>query len=131
HCFDLHHARHDRVTREMSLKKRLVNRDRFDADTFGFSFEADNAIHHKKWETMRQNLHHFVDIKAPVAAWNRSRHCHGTSSLLLAGDGSSQIRIRGMTRLNCHHMSANSPPNQREVADDVENFVTHEFVREP
>src|SRR5439155_26876359 len=104
----------------MSLEERLVNCDCFDAHTFGFGFEADNTIDHEKRKPMRQNLHHLIDIKAPVAAWNRSRHGHGISSLQLSGDGSSQIRIRGMTRLNCHHMSANPPPNQREVADDGE-----------
>src|SRR5882724_1388605 len=53
HRFYLHYAWHHRMTGEMSLKERLVNRDRFHADTFGFRFETDNAIDHEKWKTVR------------------------------------------------------------------------------
>ena len=53
HRFYLHYAWHHRMTGEMPLKERLVNRDSFHADTFGFRFETDNAIDHKKWKTVR------------------------------------------------------------------------------
>src|SRR5947208_3037813 len=53
HRLHLHHARHHGMAWEMSLKERLVNRDRFDANAFGFGFETENAIDHEKRETMR------------------------------------------------------------------------------
>ena len=119
------------MTGEMSLKERLVNGDRFDTDTFGFSFEADNPIHHEKRKPVRQNLHHLIGVKASVAAGNRPRRRHGASARLLPSDRSSQIRIGGVTGFNCDNMTADAASDQREVADHVENFVAHEFVREP
>jgi len=76
HGFHLHHAGHHRMAGEMSLKERLVNRHGFDADTFGFRFEADNAIDHEKRETMRQNLHYLVRIEPTIAARDNARRGH-------------------------------------------------------
>src|SRR5206468_12084873 len=86
HCVDLRQVGHHRVTGEMSLKECLVNGDGFHADAFGFGFEANNAIDHEKWETMRQNLHHFISIESSVAARDCSRRGDGTSARLLASD---------------------------------------------
>src|ERR1700745_3299321 len=73
HGFDLHHAWHHRMAGEMSLKERLVDPYCFDPDAFGFSFKADDAIHHQKRETMRQDLHYLVSIEFAVPGW----HCSG------------------------------------------------------
>src|SRR6516162_11385983 len=54
HRLHLHHARHHRMTGEMTLKERFIDCDRFYPDTLSFSFEADDAINHEEWETMRQ-----------------------------------------------------------------------------
>ena len=115
----------------MSLKERLINRHGFDADTFGFRFEADDAIDHEKRETMRQNLHHFIGIEPTIAARDCSRRGHSASSRLLAGDGAGEARIAGVTGPYCHHVAANASSDQSEVADDIENFVADEFVGEP
>src|SRR5439155_8520277 len=119
------------MTGEMSLEERLINRDRFDADTFGFRFEADNAIDHEKWETMRQNLHYLIGIESSIAARHRTRRCHGAPARLLPRDCASQLRIYSVTGFHSHDMTVNTPSDQSEVADHIEDFGAHEFVRKP
>src|SRR5215831_13410693 len=72
------------MTGEMTLEKWLVDRDSLHARAFGFRVETDDAIDHKKRETMRQNLHHLIGIESAVAAWNRARYGHGASTRLFA-----------------------------------------------
>src|SRR5262249_62141210 len=105
----------------MSLKKGFVDRDRFHADTFGFGFEADNAIDHEKWETMRQNLHHLIGIESSVTGRHCAWRCHGASARLLSRDCASQLCIYGVTWLHSHDMAANTPSDQSEVADHIED----------
>src|SRR5712675_78355 len=84
HGFDLHHARHHRMTWKMSLKERLVDRDCFDPDAFGLRFETENPIDHQKRESVRQNLHYLINVESAVAAWNGPRRGKGTSARLFA-----------------------------------------------
>ena len=53
HCFDLHHAGHHGMTREMPLEKWFIDCDSFHAHTFCLGFEADNAIDHQEGKTVR------------------------------------------------------------------------------
>ena len=47
HGFDLHHARHHRMAWKMSLEKRFVDRNRFNADAFRSAFvEANDPVDH-------------------------------------------------------------------------------------
>ena len=77
---------------------------------------------------MRKDLHHFASVQTGIAYWDRARCAHRASLGLLAGDCPGQIRIRSMAGLYCHHMTSDTAPGQREIADDVENFVPDEFV---
>src|SRR5438093_6273244 len=101
----------------MSLKERLVNRDRFDPDTFGFTLEADNPIDHQERKTVRQNLHYLVGVESAITTRNRPRHRQSASLRLLAGDSRSQVRIRSMTGFYRHDMTANAPPDQCKIAN--------------
>ena len=53
---------------------------------------------------------------------------HRASLRLLAGDCPGQIRIRSVAGLYRDDMTSDAAPDQREIADDVENFVPDEFV---
>src|SRR5262245_21160543 len=56
--FYLQYVRHDWMTGEMPLKKRLVNRDGFYGRNFIFALEADDAVNHQKRVAMRKDVHH-------------------------------------------------------------------------
>src|SRR4029450_2457687 len=114
----------------MPLKERLVNRDRFDADTFGFALEADNPVDHQKRETMRQNLHYLVGVEPTIPTRNRARKGERAPPRLLTGEPASQVGIYSVTGFYRYHMASNTPPDQCEIPDNVENFVAHEFVCE-
>src|SRR4030095_3936657 len=62
HGFYLHYSRHDWMTGEMPLKKRLVNRDRFYGRNFVFALEADDPVNHQKRVAVRKDLHNFASF---------------------------------------------------------------------
>src|SRR5215208_4450354 len=112
----------------MSLKKRLVNRDGFYGRNFIFSFKANDPVNHQKRVAVRKDLHHFAGVQTGVAYWDCARCAHRASPGLLASERSSQFRIRSMSGLHRHDVTANTPTDQREIADNIEDFVPYEFV---
>src|SRR5258707_14348130 len=103
HRFDLHYSRHDWMTGEMALKKRLVNRDGFYGRNFVFTLEADHPVNHQKRVAVRKDRHHFASIQTGIAYWDRPRGAHRASPRLLASERPSQFRLRSMSLLHRHH----------------------------
>src|SRR4030095_10188055 len=128
HRFYLHYSRHDWVTGKMPLKKRLVNRDGFYGRNFIFALEADDPVNHQKRVAVRKDLHHFASVQTGIAYWDRARCAHRSSPRLLASKRASQFRIRSMSGLHRHHVTADTPTDEREIADNIEDFVPYEFV---
>ena len=79
---------------------------------------------------MRQNLHHLVRIKSPFAGRERARNRDRIASRLLARHRPGELRIRAMTGLDRDDMTANAMTDEREVTNDIEDFVPNEFIRE-
>src|SRR5438477_12069076 len=94
------------MTGEMPLKKRLVNGDGFYGRNFIFSLEADDPVNHQKRVAVRKDLHHFASVQTGIAYWDRTRCAHCTSPRMLAGERASQFRIRGMSGLYRHNVTA-------------------------
>src|SRR6267154_2010449 len=61
HAFDNQNPRHHRLSRKMSLKKALVDRNTFQADDPLQPLDFENSIHHQKRIAVRQN---FLDTSA-------------------------------------------------------------------
>ena len=118
------------MTGEMPLKKRLIDRDGLYARNFIIGLEADDPINHQKGIAMRQDLHYLVSVETATAGGDRAWRRHRASSGLLAGESASQLRIRRVAGFHRHHMTANRPADQRQIADNVQNFVPHKFVGE-
>ena len=114
----------------MPLKKWFINRDGLYACNFVFSFKANNSVHHQKRVAMRQDFHDLVSVEPAIAGGHRPRYGNRASSRLLACERANQLRIRGVAGFYRHHMTTNAPPDEREIADDIKDFVPHEFVRE-
>src|SRR5206468_4407203 len=94
-----------------------------------FAFETDDSIHHEKRKTVRQNLHYLVGIESAVARrWQSAGDSQRAPARLLAGDDAGQVRVDSMTRFYRYHMTPDAPPEQGEIADNIEYFVAHEFV---
>src|SRR4029077_12456442 len=130
HRFHLHHSRHHRMTRKMSLEKRLVDRHRFHADALRSAFvETYNSVDHQKRIPMRQNLHDLVGVEPAVAFGNDSRNRQRFTSRSFFGDCARQFRIRRVSRFYRDEMTTDPATEEREVADDVENFVPDKLVR--
>src|SRR5438067_838747 len=108
HRFYLHYSRHDWMTGEMPLKKRLVNRDGFYGRNFIFALEADDPVNHQKRVAVRKDLHHFASVQTGIAYWDRARCAHRSSLGLLPGYCPGQIRIRSMAGLYRHHMNSDT-----------------------
>src|SRR5947207_14646294 len=119
------------MTGEMSLEKRLVDRDRFYPGHLGFTFEPNDPVDHQKWKPMGQNLHDLIGIERAIAErtrlWSRER----LALRAFAGKRARQFGIGAVTRLYRNDMSPDSLTDQSKVADDIENLVTNEFVLEP
>src|SRR5438876_3344005 len=99
HRFDLHYSRHDWMTGEMPLKKRLVNRDGFYGRNFVFALEADDPVNHQKRVAVRKDLHHFATVQTGIAYWDRARCTHRASLGLHAGDCPGQRHVPRVARL--------------------------------
>src|SRR4030095_4939386 len=128
HRFYLHYSRHDWMTGEMPLKKRLVNRDGFYGRNFFFALQGDEPVNHQERVAVRKDLHHFASIQTGIAYWDRTRCAHRASPRLLASERARQFRIRSMSGLHRHHVTADTPTDEREIADNIEDFVPYEFV---
>ena len=95
---------------------------------FIFALEADDPVNHQKRIAVRKDLHHFASVQTGIAYWDRARCAHRASPRLLASERASQFRIRSMSGLYRHHVTADTPADQREIADNIEDFVPYEFV---
>src|SRR5205085_9135899 len=58
----------------------------------------------------------------------RLQNRRGTREFL--GQGADQLRVGAMPGFNRDDMAANPLPEKREVADNIEDFVAHEFIGE-
>ena len=77
---------------------------------------------------MRKDLHHFGSVQTGIAHWDRARCAQRASPRLLTSERASQFRIRSMSGFHRHHVTADTPTDQREIANNIEDFVPHEFV---
>ena len=50
--------------------------------------------------------------------------------ILEPGPRARQVGIYSVAGFYRDHMASNTPPDQCEISDNVENFVAHEFVCE-
>ena len=62
HGFELKNTRHDGMAREVTLKIRFVDRDRFYPGSFELAFEINDAIDHEEWIAMWECLHDAHDV---------------------------------------------------------------------
>src|SRR5580765_6455579 len=108
HRFYLHYSRHDWMTGKMPLEKRLVNRDGFYGRNFVVALEADDPVNHQKRIAVWEDLHHLASVHAGIAYWDRSRCTHRTSPRMLASERASQFRVRGMSGLHRHNVTADT-----------------------
>src|ERR1043166_1266916 len=116
---------------EMAGEKRLVHRDGFHADATGVAFESRDSIDHQERITVRKKFHHLTDIEPAFARRKRVRFKDGSRARELTSERADQLGVRAVTRLNRDDVTVNSLPEKREVPDDIEDFVTDEFVGEP
>jgi len=120
------------MTGKMALEKRFVDRHRFYSDAFRSCFiEADNAIDHQERIPVRQNLDDFVAVESTSAFWYNARNSQRFAARLFLRNCSGQLSVRGVTRLHRDQMAANSATDQREIAYNIQDFVTDEFIRKP
>src|SRR5437763_12710468 len=124
HCFYLHDPGHHRMTRKMSLEKRFVDRNRLHPDAFRSAFiKTNDAIHHQERVTMRQDLNDFVAVEATTTFWNNPRNRQGFATRPFFCNCPRELGICGVAGFYCDEVTANPATDQREVADDIENFM--------
>src|SRR5437868_10879185 len=79
---------------------------------------------------MRKNFHYFVGLQGIGAERPCPWRGHGVSAGIFTGENASQLGVSSVARFNRDHVTANSRTDQGEIADDIENLVANEFVRE-
>jgi hypothetical protein len=75
---------------------------------------------------MRQNLHDFVDVESAFAGGKRFWFENRPEARKLFGERANELGIRTVAGLDRDDMAANPLPEEREVADDIEDFVPDE-----
>src|SRR5216110_2170880 len=78
---------------------------------------------------MRQDLHDLFAVESAVAFRYDSRARECVAPRLFFRDRPRQFCICSVPGLHRDEMAADAATDQREIADDVENFVPDEFIR--
>ncbi len=130
HGFDLKHAGHDRVPREVALEKGLVDGDIFDPGALVVSFEVDDAVDHEEGVAVRKDLHQLVDVEDGFAAWNLDGWNHGAHPGVFALEDGGHLGVWVVARFDADDVAHDAFTAEHEVADDVERLVAGEFIVE-
>ena len=77
---------------------------------------------------MRQHLHHFFRAQSAIAARHCARNFHLAPARLFARERPGQLGIGRVARFHRHEVSANTPANQGEIADEIDDFMPDEFI---
>src|SRR5438067_718712 len=112
----------------MPGKIRFIHGYRFHSGAFRFPLETQDAIDHQKREAMRQNFHHLINIETAFSRRKRPGNGKRRDLGVLFHDRPRQLRVSGMTRLYRNDMTPNASADERDVADDVEDFVASEVT---
>lgn len=131
HGFNLKYAGHDGVFREVALEEELVHGEVFLADALGFSFKADDAVHHEEGVAVRQKFHDFADVEYGFAGGDVSRlgqkGLHVAVFLLELG---GKLGVRAVARHDGDDVAEDAAAVEDEVADHVHGLVAGQFVVE-
>src|SRR5437868_10821378 len=79
---------------------------------------------------MRQNSHDVVDIETAFAGRKSLRVDDRSETRELASQRADQLGVRAVARFDRDDVATNPLPEEREIADDIEDFMPHEFVGE-
>src|SRR5438105_15481690 len=101
---------------EVSGKKRFVHRYRFQTSAFRFPLETQDAIDHEKWEAMRQNFHHLINVETAFSRRKSAGNGKRRDLGVLFHDRPRQLRVDRVTRLHRNDMTANASADERQVA---------------
>src|SRR5204862_6580355 len=93
---------------EMPFEKCLVNGYGFNGRNFVFVLEPDDPDNHQKRVAVRKYFHHFASVQTGIDYWDRTRCAHSASPRMLASERASQFRIRRMSGLHRHHVTADT-----------------------
>lgn len=131
HGFDLEDARHDWVAWEVALEERFVDGDGFDAGAFVFAFEADDAVDHEEGVAVGEDAHDLVDVEDGFSEGDGDRaRDHAEHASVFGLEAAGHFCVRAVAGFDGDDVAHDAAAEEHEVADDVEDFVADEFVRE-
>src|SRR3954464_12980825 len=79
---------------------------------------------------MREQLHDLGDVEAAFAGRKGVGLESRGGARMFASKGADQFCVRAVSRFDRDDVTADSLTKQGEVANDIENFVADEFLRE-
>ena len=79
---------------------------------------------------MRQNSHYFLTVESAIVFRNNARQREHIASCLFFPDSERQFCICSVTRFDRDEVPSNATANQREIANNIVDFVPNEFVGE-
>ena len=129
HGFDLQHAGHDGVVGEVALEEGFVDGDRFDAGALGVALEGDDAVDHEERIPVGEDLHDLRGGEDALADREPGRRDHGHHFGVFLGNGHGELGVGSVAGAHGDDMAEQRASDQGEVADDIEDLVTDEFVR--
>ncbi len=110
--------------REMALKERLVGGDIFDPDGPLARLQFQNAVHQQKRIPVRQNFFDGFNVqyRQNVSPQSTLQRCAYSDSRRARRD------VQRMAGLDGNDMRLQRPPDQRQIADQIQQFVPRQFI---
>src|SRR5262249_9126254 len=106
HALDQEHTRHHRITREVALELRLVDRDVLDADAMVFTADVDDAVDHHERVAMRKEPQDFQNFRG---FRRRAAHSASPSAGVLLRPARTRRRTVAWPRFHSIAGSAGKP----------------------
>lgn len=137
HGFDLQHAWHDRLAREVALEVGLVDRDVLDRHE-GVVGQLDHTVHHHEGVAVGEGVEDLADVEGVAEGGlrgidflGRFRLGLGVLGLLpLLADGGGEAGVERVAWADGDDVGLEADAGEDDVADDIEDLVADEFILE-
>ena len=130
HRLDDENRRHDRMTGKVAHEEWFVERYVLDAH-HAVLRKLGDPVHQKERIAVRHDLHNKVDIYIRCAKCLVSQlESRAVFLLGIFPKEPRQLDVGGVTRFESHNMALDRHPHQEKISDQVENFMSNEFVGE-
>jgi len=127
HRLDDQHTRHDRLARVVAGEKFLVGGDVLDPNGMFAGLHLHHPVNHQEGIAVRQQSLDLADVKNRLGPQLLLR----IGRLLQLSQLADQFMVQGVARFAGEDIPGDEPPEQEQVAQQIQDLVPNALVRKP